>query len=206
MRLTFVGLLARIMLQQIASDLVKVRLCALPSVHKAKESERLTSMLILDIPGRERIELEHLVCDFNGTLAEDGYLWEGVAWRVTKIGAILQMHLLTADTFGTSQRAAEALQEACAASRVTSPHWERVATGQEKEHYVQSLGAHRVVAVGNGANDAAMLRAAALSICVVGSEGACTQAVLAAQVVVTNPIDALDAILRPARLTATLRQ
>jgi soluble P-type ATPase len=163
-------------------------------------------MLILDIPGRERIELEHLVCDFNGTLAEDGCLWEGLAWRVTRVAAILQMHLLTADTYGTSERAAEILQEACAASRVAGPVWQRVASGQEKEQYLHGLGAERVVAIGNGANDVAMLRAAALSICVMGSEGAFTQALLASQLVVTNPIDALDAVLRPSRLTATLRQ
>ena len=163
-------------------------------------------MLILDIPGRERIELDHLVCDFNGTLAEDGCLWEGVAWRVTRVAAILRMHILTADTYGTSERAAETLQEACAASQVSGPVWQRVSDGQEKEQYVQGLGAERVVAIGNGANDVAMLRAAALSICVMGSEGACTQALLASQLVVTNPIDAFDAILRPSRLIATLRQ
>jgi len=169
-----------------------------------KESE--PHMLILDIPGCERIELEHLVCDFNGTLAEDGCLWEGVAWRITRVAAILQVHLLTADTYGTAQRAAEILQEACDASDVARPVWERVASGQEKEQYLQRLGAQSVVAIGNGANDVDMLRAAALSICVMGSEGACTEALLASQLVVTNPIDALDVILRPSRLTATLRQ
>ena len=122
------------------------------------------------------------------------------------MSAILQMHLLTADTYGTSQRAAEILQEACDASGVARPIWERVASGHEKEQYLQRLGAERVVAIGNGANDVAMLRVAALSICVMGSEGAFTQALLASQLVVTNPIDALDAVLRPSRLTATLRQ
>jgi soluble P-type ATPase len=163
-------------------------------------------MLILDIPGRERIELDHLVCDFNGTLAEDGCLWEGVAWRVTRVSALLQMHILTADTYGTSARAAGTLQEACDASQVAGPVWQRVADGQEKLQYLEGLGRGRVVAIGNGANDVGMLRAAALSICVMGSEGACTQALLASQLVVTNPIDAFDAILRPSRLTATLRQ
>jgi soluble P-type ATPase len=162
-------------------------------------------MLVLDIPGRERIELEHLVCDFNGTLAEDGCLWEGLAWRVTRVGTILQMHVLTADTYGTAQRAAMQMQQACDASRVAAPVWQCVASGLEKEEYVQRLGAQRVVAIGNGANDVAMLRAAVLSICVMGSEGACTQALLASQIVVTNPIDALDVVLRPSRLTATLR-
>jgi soluble P-type ATPase len=163
-------------------------------------------MLILDIPGRERIELDHLVCDFNGTLAEDGCLWEGVAWRVTRVSAILRMHILTADTYGTSEQAAGTLQEACDASRVAGPVWQRVSGSPEKAQYVEGLGAARVVAIGNGANDVAMLRAAALSICVMGSEGACTQALLASQLVVTNPIDAFDALLRPTRLTATLRQ
>jgi soluble P-type ATPase len=163
-------------------------------------------MLILDIPSRERIELEHLVCDFNGTLAEDGCLWEGLAWRVTQVAHLLQMHVVTADTYGTAQRMAQMLQEACDASRVAGPVWERVASGLEKEQYVKRLGAQRVVAIGNGANDVAMLRAAAISICVMGSEGACTQALLASQLVVTNPIDALDVVLRPSRLTATLRQ
>jgi soluble P-type ATPase len=163
-------------------------------------------MLILDIPGRQRIELEHLVCDFNGTLAEDGCLWEGLAWRVTRVAAVLQMHVLTADTYGTAERAAALLQEACDASRVSGPVWARVASGIEKEEYVQRLGPQSVVAIGNGSNDVAMLRAAALSICVMGSEGACTQALLACQLVVTNPIDALDAVLRPSRLTATLRE
>jgi len=68
------------------------------------------------------------------------------------------------------------------------------------------LGAERVVAIGNGANDVAMLHAAALSICVMCSEGASVEALLASQVVVTNPIDALDAVLRPSRLKATLRR
>jgi soluble P-type ATPase len=163
-------------------------------------------VLILDIPGRDRIELEHLVCDFNGTLAEDGCLWEGVAWRVTRVSAILQIHVLTADTYGTARRASEILQEACDASRVAGPIWERVASGRDKEQYLQRLGAESVAAIGNGANDVDMLRAAALSICVMGSEGACTEALLACQLVVTNPIDALDVLLRPSRLTATLRQ
>jgi soluble P-type ATPase len=163
-------------------------------------------MLTLEIPGRERIELDHLVCDYNGTLAEDGCLWEGVAWRITRVSAILQIHLLTADTYGTSARATEILQEACDASRVVGPVWQCVANGQEKEQYLQRLGPERVVAIGNGANDVAMLRAAALSVCVLGSEGACAEAMLASHLVVTNPIDALDALLRPRRLTATLRQ
>jgi soluble P-type ATPase len=98
------------------------------------------------------------------------------------------------------------LQEACDASRVAAPVWHRVADGREKAQYLEELGRERVVAIGNGANDVAMLRAAALSICVMGSEGACTQALLASQLVVTNPIDAFDAILRPSRLTATLRE
>lgn len=35
-------------------------------------------MLNLNIPGRERLEINHLVLEFNGTIAMDGELISGV--------------------------------------------------------------------------------------------------------------------------------
>jgi soluble P-type ATPase len=171
-----------------------------------KRHEKGDSMLHLDIPGHEPLELEHLVCDFNGTLADDGYLQDGVVGRFVQISTVLQIHLLTADTYGTSERAAREIQEACVAANVSGPHWERAERGHDKDQYVQRLGPQRVVAIGNGGNDVAMFRAAALSMCVIGHEGACTQALLASDLVVTSPFDALDALLQPKRLVATLRR
>ncbi|MHB8920798.1 MAG: hypothetical protein ACYC3N_07160 [Halothiobacillus sp.] len=49
-------------------------------------------MLAIDIPGGAMYRFAHLVLDFNGTLAEDGALIDGVAARVTVDAADLVSH------------------------------------------------------------------------------------------------------------------
>jgi soluble P-type ATPase len=83
------------------------------------------------------------------------------------------------------------------------PH--AIADGDDKARFVEGLGAERCVAIGNGANDAAMLAAAALGIAVVGPEGAAGSALLAADVVARSIADALDLVLDERALVATLR-
>ena len=62
-----------------------------------------------------------------------------------------------------------------------------------------------VVTIGNGFNDIQMSDAAELSICVVGKEGCCSALLMHTDVVVTSIEDALDLLLVPGRLRATLR-
>mgnify|MGYP002388965724 FL=1 len=153
----------------------------------------------LDIPGRESLELEHLVLDVNGTVALDGEVLPGVAERLAALSASLTIHLVTADTQG---RAAEiSTQLGAQLVRIEA----RGEAGQ-KRALVERLGAERVVAVGNGANDAEMLAAAALGIAVLGSEGLAAATLRAADLVVGRIEDALDLLLRPQRLVATLRR
>jgi soluble P-type ATPase len=61
------------------------------------------------------------------------------------------------------------------------------------------------VAIGNGRNDVNMLAEAALGIAVMGPEGTSSEAVRAADVVVMSINEALDVLLHPERLKATLR-
>ena len=77
--------------------------------------------------------------------------------------------------------------------------------GAEKAALVERLGAAGCVAIGNGANDVAMLERAALGIAVVGPEGASGRALLAADVVCRSVLDAFDLLLDPRLLVATLR-
>jgi len=70
---------------------------------------------------------------------------------------------------------------------------------------VNHLGAPGTVAVGNGRNDTLMLAAAALGIGVVLAEGAATVALQSADIVCTGILPALDLLLHPLRLAATLR-
>jgi P-type E1-E2 ATPase len=150
--------------------------------------------LAIDIPGRE-VLLQELVLDVNGTLTDRGTLLEGVADRLDAVGARLDVHLVSADTFGTASSLAASLG-------VTL---QRVESGDEKRRFVEELGGERCVAIGNGANDTAMLEIAALGIAIVGPEGAASAAVRAADVVCGSILDALDLLLDERALVATLR-
>jgi soluble P-type ATPase len=62
---------------------------------------------------------------------------------------------------------------------------------RQKADVVRHMGAERVVAIGNGVNDADMLGEAALGIAIVGPEGLAARALAAADAVVPSISDAL---------------
>jgi soluble P-type ATPase len=150
------------------------------------------------IPGFGELALAHLVLDYNGTLALDGGLSPGVSERITALAGIMTVHVITADTFGT---AAAALAGLAATVTVLGPGPEDAA----KLAFVRSLGATATACIGNGRNDRLMLAEAALGLAVLGPEGLCRDALLAADAVFSDIRDALDVFLKPGRLTATLR-
>ena len=154
-----------------------------------------TLSIRLEIPGRGSLELEHLVLDVNGTLTDHGELVVGVSERLERLRALVELHLLSADTFGTLADVAAAV-----GARGT-----RVDSGEDKRRIVVELGAHRCAAIGNGANDASMLDTVALGIAVIGPEGASSTVIAAADAVCGSILDALDLLLDERALTATLR-
>ncbi len=156
-------------------------------------------MIALRIPGRGELRLKHLVCDVNGTLAVDGELMDGLILRLRQLRDRLTLHLLTADTHG--QQARIDRQLGLEAVRVT-PGGE----DEQKAAYVRQLGRTSVVAIGQGANDALMLREAAIGICVLSPEGTAVTALLAADLVVPDIHTALDLLEHPVRLIASLRR
>jgi P-type E1-E2 ATPase len=156
-------------------------------------------MIELDVPGARRIVVQHLVLDVNGTIACDGALLDGVMERLERLREFVTVTAITADTHGM----AAALREEAGLEVLVIARGDE---GGQKLDFVRGLGAEAVVAIGNGANDAEMLEASAIGICVIGREGAATAAARAADVVVTNVVDGLDLLLRPRRLIATLRR
>ncbi len=155
--------------------------------------------LTLEVPGWATLELAHLVLDVNGTIALDGALLAGVGDRLVGLQRQLTVHLVSADTQGRLDAVAAEL--GLRAQRLTQG-----LEAEQKARFVQSIGATQVVAVGNGANDVAMLQAAALGIAVLGPEGVATAALTAADVLVASIHDALDLLTQPRRLVATLRR
>ena len=156
-------------------------------------------MLELTIPGRGELRIKHLVTDVNGTLALDGLLLDGLAKRIGALRDRLQIHLLTADTHGKQSVIDRQLNLTAV----------RIAGGNEAEQkadYVRNLGADSVIAIGQGANDAAMLQAASLGICVMSQEGVAVETLLAADLLVPDIFAALDLLDKPLRLIASLRK
>jgi soluble P-type ATPase len=70
---------------------------------------------------------------------------------------------------------------------------------------VQALGCERTVCIGNGHNDRLILATAALGIAVVESEGTAQGSLAAANIVCRSILDALDLLVYPMRIVATLR-
>jgi soluble P-type ATPase len=155
-------------------------------------------MIRVEIPGKGFFEFEHFVTDFSGTLSEDGILLPEVKKKLNQLSEKLNVHVLTSDTFG---RAREELRGVNCILHILEGGQHVV----QKEHYVNNLGAERVAALGNGNNDVLMLKAAKLGIAVCLKEGCSKQAIEAARIFIMSPIDAIDLLLTPKRLIATLR-
>jgi P-type E1-E2 ATPase len=155
-------------------------------------------MITIDIPGFRKLELAHLVLDYNGTLALDGKLLPGVAEAVSKLAPAINIHVITADTFGFAKAQLGALPVKLVITPAESQ-------AEAKLRFVSDLGADSVVAMGNGRNDRQMLKAAALGIAIVQTEGGAAETVASADIVSVNILDALDLLANPKRLVATLR-
>ena len=152
-------------------------------------------MIRIDIPLRGIVELQHAVFDVNGTLAVDGKPIPGVADRLKALGEHLSLHVLTAGTHGNIAEL----------ERVLGFPLHMIRIGEEKVHYVEQLGPASVIAFGNGMNDVGMLRLAAIGVAVLAGEGMAIGALQAADVLVLGPVDAIDLVLNPKQLVATLR-
>jgi len=154
-------------------------------------------MLHFEIPGRETLEIDHVVMDYNGTIAVDGRLLCGLPERIAKLKESVSVTVLTADTYGT-------VKAQCTPFGIDVQTFPKAGAGLHKEKIVR--GMHGGVAcIGNGFNDIQMFDAAKLRIAVMTEEGLCCGLLSHADVLVMSPADALDLLLQPKRLAATLR-
>ena len=156
-------------------------------------------MFTINIPGYDELQLNHLVLDYNGTLAVDGQLIDGVAERLQALSNDLQIHVVTADTFGNVKTALEKVD--CKLAILSPDHSQDIA----KLEYIEHLDSTATVTIGNGRNDQLMLKSAALGIAVIQAEGVAVETLTAADVVTSDILAALDLLCHPKRLIATLR-
>jgi P-type E1-E2 ATPase len=164
-----------------------------------KSAARRVEMIEIEIPGWTTCRFRHLALDVNGTIAKDGKLLPGVQELFAELRSRLEIHLITADTHGNQ----DSIDRSLGLASVRIPFQNQA---KAKRDYVEQLGADTVVAMGNGANDAAMLESAALGIVIIGPEGSSVEALLKAKIAAPDIQTALGLLLNPKRLIATLRR
>lgn len=147
----------------------------------------------------ERYEIEHVVLDYNGTLAVDGKIIPEAISLIKALAEKVNVHVITADTFKT---ASEELKNMPVKLTIIKAGQEK----QQKLFYVENLGRDKCIAIGNGTNDAMMLSKVAIGIAVIQNEGASIEAIQAAKIVCANIVHALELCLNPKRIVATLRK
>ncbi|WP_373498193.1 HAD family hydrolase [Desulfococcus sp.] len=155
-------------------------------------------MIEIDVPGYKTLRLSHLVLDYNGTLAVDGRMVDGVKSALHELAKHIEVHVITADTFG---KAGAALAEVPCRLSILSPGRQ----DEAKLSYVRQLGAEESVCMGNGRNDRLMLKAAALGVAVMLAEGVAAETLAAADIVCGDIVSALALLSNPLRVAATLR-
>lgn len=155
-------------------------------------------MIEIVIPGGSTLKINHLVLDYNGTLALDGDLITGVLERLKLLTGSVQLHVLTADTYGTVREKVSSIN--CLVHVIGEGEQDRL-----KAEYLNSLGADCTMAIGNGRNDALMLLQAALGVSVIQNEGASPMAMTSSDICCKTINDALELLLKPSRVKATLR-
>lgn len=154
-------------------------------------------MLALNFPGRGQFTIHHLVLDFIGTIAFGGELIPGVAERIMLLNRDVEVHVITADTNGS-------VAGQCIGLPVNVHVLQSNDHTSEKGEFVSNLDG--VICVGNGANDEAMFETADIAIAITGREGCATATLLKSDIVIENINDALDLLLNPKRMIATLRK
>lgn len=155
-------------------------------------------MIDVDIPGYGLLRLKHLVMDYNGTMAIDGKLIEGVAELLLSLHNDLEIHVVTADTFGIAR---EQLSGQPVKLSLLSTDNQAI----QKFNYIETIGAEFTVAIGNGRNDRYMVKSAKLGIALAQNEGLAIETLTNADILMPDINSALRLLKNHKRLIATLR-
>ncbi len=155
-------------------------------------------MIEFAIPGRHTLKINHVVFDFNGTLAIDGTLIDGVAKKLNQLADQVTFHVITADTYGN-------VVQQLADINCQLHNLSQNKQFADKLAYIEHLGTQQCICVGNGFNDREMLQHAGLGIALVQNEGCYMPTLMAADITYHSVLDVFGFLEKPARLLATLR-
>jgi soluble P-type ATPase len=152
--------------------------------------------MIYKIPGLGDLELDTLILDLNGTIAVDGSLLGGVKEGIKKLqDAGIEVVFFTGNTNNDAEKISSDL----------GIGWKLAKNAIEKAELALSMGSTNIVTIGNGSIDAELFKVAKLSILTIQAEGASKKAFDNCDILTTSIADALEILILPSRLIATLR-
>jgi len=154
-------------------------------------------MITIQRPGQPPIDIEHLLIDYEGTLASDGRVHPKAKDKINLLAKRISVYILTK---GEREKIEEKLRKL----KAEILFFTEGDASREKLDLLRKLGPERTVAIGNGVDDAPMLEEAGFSICVIGREGASGETLKRADLVVTDILNGLDFLLKPLRQKGTL--
>lgn len=154
----------------------------------------------IDIPNYGKLIIKNVVFDLNGTLQFKGKISEAVVNKIEQLKEFYDIYILSADIRGNLKELAKKLNVS-----YIKINPKEITESEAKNNELIKLNKDNTIVVGNGNNDALMLKNAVISITVLGEEGATVKSILNSDVVVPNPISALDFLLDEKIMSGTLR-
>ena len=154
-------------------------------------------MIHIQRPGQEPLEIDFILIGFEGALASDRRVHPKAKDKINLLSRRSKIYILTKEE-------KERMEEVLRKVNAEIIYLTEGESSQKKSDLVRQLGATRAVTVGNGVDDVPMMKEGAFGLCVIGKEGASSEAVKNADVVFTDILDALDFLLKPLRQKATL--
>jgi soluble P-type ATPase len=154
-------------------------------------------MITIQRPGRNPLEIEFILLNFEGTLATDRRVHPKAKDKLNLLAKRSRVYILAK---GEQEATGEILKKV----KAEVIYLTEGEASQGKLDLLRQVGAARTVAIGNGVDDAAMIEEAGLGICIIGQEGTSAEVVRKADVVFTDILDAFDFLLKPMRHKAAL--
>ncbi len=154
-------------------------------------------MIHIQRSGQEPLEIDFILIDFEGTLASDSRVHPKAKDKLNLLAKRTKIFILTRER-------KEQVEEALRRVNAEIIYFTEGDSSEKKLALLRQLGEARSVAIGGGADDGPMIKEAVLGLCVIGKEGASSEAVKNADVVLRDILDTLDFLLKPVRQKATL--
>lgn len=149
------------------------------------------------VPGMGELELKTVILDLNGTISVNGNLVEGVHERLAKLRELqYKIILFTGNTRGDADDIARDL----------GIDWVQAKDADAKADEARKLEPETCVSIGNGLIDLELMKAVKLRIVTLQAEGVHVQTLLNSDIVIPTINDALDLLINPDVLIASLRK